>query len=302
MKTKNRIKQLWKTFLSIFLISFHLSFGLCRPYIKNVDTKNSIQNVDYPDSKGRHSQVRPVYDLKRVRSPEIYTMRENRRLEDNENVLYSDKNFNNVVSSDVVFINDIDDVFDDDTLFYNDDVASGEEDSVRRHGVVPFTDRNLVRKRRQPEAHKAHRRRRRKHRLVLKARDRNLLSNGEEDLKDRRNTFLIKSDSPGYFIASASEVKKGWCRTIHLRQKISEPNCRSKEIENNFCYGQCNSFFIPHPGRTDNKIAFQSCAFCKPYKQRWGNITLNCPGHYPPKIEKTVLFVDSCKCMNEVLQ
>lgn len=307
MKTKARLQQLWKAYFSIFLLTFHPETALCRPSIRNVDSENN-NNVHHPDAKGSpSSQVRPIYDLRNVGPTEIYTMRGNRKLLKNNDtlLLFSNKDFINFMSNDVDFI---DDASDDDTPTHHDDVVTldvienQEGSSEKRHQVVPFTDRNLVRKRRQPEPHKPHRRRRKKHRLVLKARDRNHLSEGEEELKDRRHRFLIKSDSPGYVITSASEVKKDWCRTIPLRQKVSEPKCRSTVIKNNFCYGQCNSFFIPHTGRTDNKVAFQSCAFCKPYKQHWGNVTLNCPGRNPPMIQKTVLFVESCRCITEVFQ
>ena len=304
MKTKAQIEQLWKALFSIFLLTFHPETAFCRPSYRNVDSENKL---NHPVAKGHPSQVRPVYDLRNVGPTEIYTMRGNRKLKNNDTLLlFSNKDFINFMSNDVDFISDIDDADDDDASTQDGDVIldviENHEGSPQRHQVVPFTDRNLVRKRRQPEPQKAHRRRRRKHRLVLKARDRNHLSDGKEELKDRRHRFLIKSDSPGYVITSASEVKKDWCRTIPLRQKVSEPKCRSTVIKNNFCYGQCNSFFIPHTGRTDNKVAFQSCAFCKPFKQHWGNVTLNCPGRNPPVIQKTVLFVESCRCITEVLQ
>ncbi|KFM58645.1 Gremlin-2, partial [Stegodyphus mimosarum] len=187
--------------------------------------------------------------------------------------------------------------------------------SMNRAEVVPFIDedsrklgnRNLSRKRRQrPDTrlgHRRHRKRKRRHRLVLKPREnnRNYLTDSKEDTREQHR-LLLNSDSPGYVISSASEVKKDWCRTIPLRQKVSETHCRSKNIMNNFCYGQCNSFFIPQAGRTgNNKVAFQSSAFCKPHRRKWANITLSCPGRDPPKVYKTVLIVESCRCSEEKL-
>lgn len=310
MKTKFRQQNLWKNIFCTLLITFHIRFGLCRPSLSNVDTQNNLQNRDLQNAQGHHTPVRPTYDLKNMDRNNIPAMHGNSAVKNNGTLeFYSEKDFVDYLSNDVSFIGGIEvgnDAFDDDTTPTRDDVKryviADKEGSILRLQEGPFTDRNLVRKRRQPEQHKPHRRRRRKHRLVLKARDRNHLSDGENNIKDRRDRFLIKSDSPAYVITSASEVKKDWCKTIPLRQKISEPNCRSKTVENNFCYGQCNSFFIPHTDRTDNKVAFQSCAFCKPLRQHWGNVTLNCPGRNPPKVEKTVLFVDACRCITEVFQ
>lgn len=301
MKTAFKRKQLLRQFFCISLITFHIHLVRCRPSLSYVDSQNILQNIKNKDTADP-PQVRSSYGSGNEVKQNC-TMVDKCSDANDTLHLYTEKDFTDFLSSDVNLINPIEnDEFHDDTPTRSDvnkDVIPNKEGSVPRHQEGPFTDRNLVRKRRQPEPHRPHRRRRRKHRLLLKARNH---LDGEEDLKGRRDRLLIKSDSPEYVITSASEVKKDWCRTIPLRQKISEPNCRSKVIHNNFCYGQCNSFFIPHTGRTDNKVAFQSCSFCKPSRQRWGNVTLNCPGSNPPTVQKTVLYVETCKCISEIFQ
>lgn len=173
-----------------------------------------------------------------------------------------------------------------------------------KNEVTPLIDesipkRNSNRKRRQPldmqkGTHRWRRKRRRRHRLLL--RTRNYLNNPREAPRGR-DRFLLKSDGPGQVIFGADEVKKDWCRTIPFNQSVTASRCKTKVIKNNLCYGQCNSFFIPQSERTSNKVAFQSCANCKPQRLRWVNVTLSCPGQNPPKMQMTILKVESCRCI-----
>ncbi|GFV73073.1 gremlin-2 [Trichonephila clavipes] len=174
----------------------------------------------------------------------------------------------------------------------------------KKEVVTPLIDesipkRNLNRKRRQPldmqkGTHRWRRKRRRRHRLLL--RTRNYLNNPREAPRGR-DRFILKSDGPGQVIFGADEVKKDWCRTIPFNQTVTASRCKAKVIKNNLCYGQCNSFFIPQSERTSNKVAFQSCANCKPQRLRWVNVTLSCPGQSPPKMQMTILKVESCRCI-----
>ncbi|XP_015928449.1 DAN domain family member 5 [Parasteatoda tepidariorum] len=141
------------------------------------------------------------------------------------------------------------------------------------------------------------RKHKRRHRLLLKSRKHSNSSQegGRKGRKQHRSSIL-KSDSEAHIITSASEVKKDWCRTIPFTHKVTAPRCKPKVINNNFCYGQCNSFFIPQQ-RTSEGVAFQSYSNCKPDRLRWSNVTLDCPDLIPPVVQKTVLIVDSCRCI-----
>ncbi|XP_022244474.1 uncharacterized protein LOC111086330 [Limulus polyphemus] len=117
--------------------------------------------------------------------------------------------------------------------------------------------------------------------------------------------FPLKSDSPSMIVTTTSHLQKGWCQTKPMVQQIQEEGCISAEISNNFCYGQCNSFFIPKPGNDltdDNSAAFRSCPFCKPRKVHWITVVLQCPTLTPPIRIKQVMHVEKCRCTSQISQ
>ncbi|XP_023222264.1 gremlin-2-like [Centruroides sculpturatus] len=115
---------------------------------------------------------------------------------------------------------------------------------------------------------------------------------------ERQAASLLQSSNPSVIITRANRLKKDWCRTEPLWQKISERGCVSKTIMNHFCYGQCNSFYIP---QTSNKT-FQSCPFCKPYSAKWTRVNLRCPSRIPFVKRIKVLLVQKCRCIAEILR
>lgn len=116
---------------------------------------------------------------------------------------------------------------------------------------------------------------------------------------------VLKSNKNPIIIAKANNFKPDWCLTLNLKQTVTEVGCRPKYIMNNFCYGQCNSIYIPLFGSSDSdKInnTFQSCAFCKPLKTVWVNVTLRCPKLVPPTRTKRVKRIQKCRCQSEKLR
>ncbi|XP_023213322.1 gremlin-2-like [Centruroides sculpturatus] len=117
----------------------------------------------------------------------------------------------------------------------------------------------------------------------------------------RQNTdsslSLLKPHGNPIVIMKAEKFRKDWCRTERVKHKISEQGCKSKIITNNFCYGQCNSFFIPRQirGRKDLNN-FRSCSFCQPSSSRWISVILHCPQLVPPYRKKRIYRVDKCHC------
>lgn len=55
----------------------------------------------------------------------------------------------------------------------------------------------------------------------------------------------LRSSGKSRIIGRSQHFRKDWCKTAPLTQTISEKGCISKKIVNNYCYGQCNSLFIP---------------------------------------------------------
>ncbi|XP_022348551.1 gremlin-1 isoform X3 [Enhydra lutris kenyoni] len=92
-------------------------------------------------------------------------------------------------------------------------------------------------------------------------------------------------------------LKRDWCKTQPLKQTIHEEGCNSRTIINRFCYGQCNSFYIPRHIRKEEG-SFQSCSFCKPKKFTTMMVTLNCPELQPPTKKKRVTRVKQCRCIS----
>ncbi|XP_013187163.1 gremlin-2 [Amyelois transitella] len=117
---------------------------------------------------------------------------------------------------------------------------------------------------------------------------------------DFRN--ILKSSKNALVVTKKEYLKEDWCKTEHLVQRIREPGCLPTTVINNFCYGQCNSFFIPRaPRRRDSEErpppAFKSCSVCKPKKMTWVTVKLRCPGQNPPYRLKRIQKIKQCKCL-----
>jgi len=87
---------------------------------------------------------------------------------------------------------------------------------------------------------------------------------------------------------------------------LLQDGCLRTRILNRFCYGQCNSFYIPksQPELTnhDDEYAassaqFRSCALCAPMTTDWTTVVLRCPKLLPPFRRRRVRVVRHCKCL-----
>jgi gremlin len=139
------------------------------------------------------------------------------------------------------------------------------------------------------------------------------------DVQAYRGDKLLKSSKNALIVTRKEYLKKDWCKTEPLVQRIREEGCLSRTIINRFCYGQCNSFYIPKsPKRRrpqtnrqresedfeDEDLtgaAFRSCAFCKPKKFTWITVTLRCPSMVPQLRRKRIQRIKQCKCIAEPL-
>uniref|UniRef100_A0A803TXI9 Gremlin-1 n=1 Tax=Anolis carolinensis TaxID=28377 RepID=A0A803TXI9_ANOCA len=110
------------------------------------------------------------------------------------------------------------------------------------------------------------------------------------------NSDTVKSDLGTFYITKRDYVNQGWCKTQTLKQTIHEEGCNSYSFINRFCYGQCNSFYIPWH-INDERGVFQSCSFCKPKKFITTSVTLHCPDRLPPRMRKKIRQVVECQCM-----
>ncbi|XP_027029421.1 gremlin-1 [Tachysurus fulvidraco] len=108
---------------------------------------------------------------------------------------------------------------------------------------------------------------------------------------------VLESSQEALHVTERRYLKRDWCKTQPLKQTLHEEGCVSITILNRFCYGQCNSFYIPRHVRREEG-AFQSCSFCKPRRFTTMTYTLSCPDLQPPTRKKRVQRVKQCRCIS----
>jgi hypothetical protein len=89
-------------------------------------------------------------------------------------------------------------------------------------------------------------------------------------------------------------LRKETCRGERLVTKLVEPGCLPRSLVNRFCYGQCNSFFVPRPPPEE---PFQSCPACRPKRASWVTVTLSCPSLPSRTASKRVYKIKQCRCI-----
>ncbi|CAG2166234.1 unnamed protein product [Oppiella nova] len=115
----------------------------------------------------------------------------------------------------------------------------------------------------------------------------------------QRSAFLALRSSLGPTIGRVPQMRRNFCQTVPYKQKIQEPGCLSRTVLNAYCYGSCNSFFIPANG--NESLPFSSCAFCLPRRYRWQTVRLKCPDSVPTIKRKKVQIVSKCRCQTEMI-
>lgn len=137
---------------------------------------------------------------------------------------------------------------------------------------------------------------------------RKIQQRGRKAERKRKNNKenVLKTSIKAKIVTERKYLKKDWCKSQPVKQKIqTTSNCRGMII-NQFCYGQCNSFYIPKDVITDpdEKIIpeyFKSCSFCKPKKEEWVSVRLRCRNikrtGMPRFINKKIKRVKGCTCI-----
>ena len=82
-----------------------------------------------------------------------------------------------------------------------------------------------------------------------------------------------------------------WCTTKKFMHNVTHPKCTPKLMENNYCYGQCNSVFIP------GSVPLKTCRECRPLSSKYEIVVLKCPSARKKKIRRIkVQKITSCGC------
>ncbi|XP_052827363.1 gremlin-2 [Octopus bimaculoides] len=121
----------------------------------------------------------------------------------------------------------------------------------------------------------------------------------QESSGSRQDKLPIKGSKTAFTVTRKSYLRKEWCKTELLKQVIREEGCLRQTVLNRFCYGQCNSFFIPRSGKHDGGgAAFMACGYCKPRRYTWIRVTLRCQGAKHMRFKRRkVQRIKQCKCM-----
>nr|QNR56074.1 gremlin2 [Neoceratodus forsteri] len=122
-------------------------------------------------------------------------------------------------------------------------------------------------------------------------------STNNSDRWAQKKQEVLTSSHEALVVTERKYLKSDWCKTQPLRQTVSEDGCLSRTIINRFCYGQCNSFYIPRHVKKEQE-SFQSCAFCKPQKFTSLTVELDCPDLDPPFRLKKIQKVKQCRCIS----
>ncbi|XP_005987980.1 gremlin-1-like [Latimeria chalumnae] len=107
---------------------------------------------------------------------------------------------------------------------------------------------------------------------------------------------VLDSNQAALIVTERRHVRRDWCKSHPLVQTLHEEGCLTRTVINRFCYGQCNSFFIP--SQTNGAEPFRSCSFCKPRNFNTVVVTFNCPGMSPPAKHRRIQLVKECRCIS----
>ncbi|XP_046708989.1 gremlin-2b isoform X1 [Silurus meridionalis] len=121
-------------------------------------------------------------------------------------------------------------------------------------------------------------------------------SSNTSDRRGRKQEVLASSQE-ALVVTERKYLKSDWCKTQPLRQTVNHEGCLSRTVINRFCYGQCNSFYIPRHVKKEQE-SFQSCAFCRPHRFTTLTVELDCPDLQPPFRHRKIQRVKQCRCIS----
>ncbi|XP_006033721.1 cerberus isoform X3 [Alligator sinensis] len=118
-------------------------------------------------------------------------------------------------------------------------------------------------------------------------------SSYRKDAKKFWDHFTLQKNSASEEVVlpiKTDEMHQETCWTLPFSQGIVHENCEKAVVQNNLCFGKCNSFHVPGP--EDRLYTF--CSHCLPAKFNLKRLELNCTKSVP--IVKVVVIVEECKC------
>ena len=112
--------------------------------------------------------------------------------------------------------------------------------------------------------------------------------------KDSSNNKLngstaVVDKSDESVLMPSTELKNQLCFMVPFNQTIEHPGCKKVQLQNNYCRGQCNSFFVPN-----GDDLFRVCSFCRPSEFEQMKIVLDCKNS--KYAIKMFFLIKKCSC------
>ncbi|XP_071982629.1 cerberus [Engystomops pustulosus] len=107
------------------------------------------------------------------------------------------------------------------------------------------------------------------------------------------NYFTYKMNAASEAVnypVKTKEVQREVCKTLPFTQNIIHENCDKVVIQNNLCFGKCNSLYVPN-----QRDELNICSRCLPFKFTMNHLKLNCTGS--ANVVKIIMMVEECKCV-----
>ncbi|XP_044135900.1 cerberus [Bufo gargarizans] len=107
------------------------------------------------------------------------------------------------------------------------------------------------------------------------------------------NHFIYKMNSASEAVnyqVKPQEIPKAVCKTLPFTQIIEHENCDKVTIQNNLCFGKCNSLYVPNQIHRLNIYSH-----CLPFKFTMNHLKMNCTGS--SNVVKVIMMVEECKCV-----
>lgn len=114
---------------------------------------------------------------------------------------------------------------------------------------------------------------------------------------------IVGTSEKALIVTESKYLLKDWCKSRPLKQTVRSANGCKGVFINHFCYGQCNSFYIPRDltSEMEEPAYFKSCSFCKPHREEKVSVTLRCPRKKGSKrsrvIKRMVMKIKECRCI-----
>ncbi len=125
----------------------------------------------------------------------------------------------------------------------------------------------------------------------------------EVEVEQRVLSDQLYSESVA-ILGKIKKIEQEKCRAKLFNQTVSWPGCESRVVRNRFCYGRCNSFYIPlNPTEaTTHHSQFKTCSACRPVERRLLSLHLKCASEPNGKRKVSVEKVLSCRCEQQLSQ